>query len=439
MANGIAQPALDVTALDNPRTINGWAMYDWANSVYSLVITSSIFPIFFENSTPEYVEFFGRQFRNTALYSYSLSAAFLIVALISPLLSGIADYSGKKKQFMQVFCYLGALACTLLYFFSSDFLELGIFTVMLAAIGYSGSLVFYNAFLPEIASPLRQDAVSAKGYALGYIGSILLLVVNLAMIMQPGWFGLTDGSMPARISFVMVGLWWALFAQFAFNRLPDNVHRRKPTGNYLTQGYKELRGVFRQLRHTLRLKRFLAAFFVYNMGVQTVMYMAISFAKNEITDMPDSGLIVSILLIQIIAIAGAYLFAWLSEKFGNIKALAVATSIWIIVCYIAYSIHTPIQFYALAALVGGVMGGIQALSRSTYSKYLPPTVDTASYFSFYDISDKLGLVIGTVIFGLVFELTDNLRYSALALMGFFILCLMLLARIPRSDKNYADS
>ncbi len=420
---------------DDPKTITGWAMYDWANSVYSLVITSSIFPIFYENITDPDVSLFGRSFKNTALYSYTLSASFLIVALITPLLSGIADYSGSKKQFMKFFCYLGGLACIGLFFFDPNHLAWGLFMTLLAGVGFSGSQVFYNAYLPEIASPENQDRVSAKGFSLGYIGSIILLVINLSMILKPGMYGLGEGDMPARISFAMVGLWWIGFAQIAFNRLPGNVYRRKVKGEYLYRGYKELIGVWRQLKTTSRLKRYLIAFFVFNMGVQTVMYMAVSFAKNEIEGMPDEGLITSILIIQAIAIVGAYLHSWMSSKLGNLRGLMVAVIIWIGVCGMAYVITTPFEFYILAGIVGFVMGGIQSLSRSTYSKFLPSTIDHASYFSFYDVCDKIGIVSGTFIFGYIYELTGDLRNSALALGSFFIIGIVLLLLVPNKESS----
>lgn len=424
---------------DNPRTVNAWAMYDWANSVYALVITSSIFPIFYENITQnpdgtDAIKFLGYHFKNTSLYSYTLSLSFLIVVLITPLLSGIADYAGRKKAFMQFFCYLGGTACIGLYFFSVEWLAMGLIMVVLASVGFSGSQVFYNAFLPEIASPAHQDRVSAKGYALGYIGSVILLIANLAMIMNPHWFGLPKGDIAARISFVMVGVWWIGFAQIAFAHLPGNVHGRKVKGEYLYRGYLELQKVFRELKQTKRLKRYLRAFFVFNMGVQTVMYMAVSFAKKEIDDMPDGGLITSILIIQIIAVAGAYLFSWLSAKWGNLRALIFAVVTWIVVCVIAYIITTAVQFYLLAALVGAVMGGIQSLSRSTYSKFLPETTDNTSYFSFYDVSDKLGIVLGTFSFGFIYELTGNLRHSALAIGAFFVVGLLLLLLTPAVEK-----
>ncbi|MCA1761479.1 MAG: MFS transporter [Cryomorphaceae bacterium] len=419
---------------NNRKLINGWAMYDWANSVYSLVITSSIFPIFFENVTPARVQLFGKTFLNSALYSYTLSFAFLVVALIIPLLSGIADYSGKKKSFMKIFCYTGGIACMGLYFFDPGHLAIGLILVALAAIGYSGSQVFYNAYLPEIATHDRQDNVSARGFALGYIGSMILLVINLAMIMSPDTFGLSEGSLPARISFVMVGLWWIGFAQVSFIRLPANVFGKKVKGEYLYRGYLELRKVWRELKNTYRLKRFLIAFFVFNMGVQTVMYMAVIFGKNEIDGMPDSGLIISILIIQIIAVIGAYAFSWLSSVLSNTQALGINVFIWIIVCYVAYSIHTPVEFYILAGLVGLVMGGIQALSRSTYSKFLPETVDHASYFSFYEVCDKIGIVLGTFFFGFVFEITTDLRYSVLTIGSFFVVGLILLFLVPKQER-----
>lgn len=429
------QPKVKAVILkDDRKTINGWAMYDWANSVYSLVISSSIFPIFYENITGDEVQLFGRTFKNTALFSYSLSFSFLVVALITPLLSGIADYAGRKKTFMKFFCYLGGISCIGLYFFSADHLLISLMISVLAAIGFSGSQVFYNAYLPEIASPENQDRVSAKGYSLGYIGSIILLIVNLTMIMKPEFFGLGDNDVPARISFVMVGIWWIGFAQISFARLPGNIYHKKVKGEYLYRGYLELRKVWFQLKATKRLKRFLMSFFVYNMGVQTVMYMAVSFAKNEIIGMPDSGLIVSILIIQVIAIGGAYLFSGLSRKFGNIKALGIAVVIWIGVCVMAFLINTPNQFYILAAIVGGVMGGIQALSRSTYSKMLPDTTDNTSYFSFYDVCDKIGIVLGTLTFGLVFEWTGSLRNSALALGVFFVIGLLLLFIVPKYER-----
>ncbi len=421
----------------NKKVINAWAMYDWANSAHALVIVSAIFPIYYAKMAEHHdtVSFVGKEFKSDSLFSYAVSFAYLFVALFSPMLSSIADYSGRKKSFMIFFCTLGALSCAGLYFFDSfDHLWIGIDCFILSVVGYSGSIVFYNAFLPEIAYPEQQDKVSAKGFAYGYVGSSLLLIFNLIMIQKPELFGITDASFPARFSFLLVGLWWLGFAQITFYYLPSNPTNLKPVGNFLLNGYKELQVVWKILKGTGNLKKFLIAFFFYNAGVQTVMYVAALFGSYELK--LDTGiLITTILIIQFVAMAGALFFAWLSGKFGNIKAISIAIMIWIAVCVGAYFVTEKNGFMILAAFVGMVMGGIQSLSRSTYSKMLPETKDHASFFSFYDVCDKIGIVLGTAGFGFVIEVTGSMRNSILWLIGFFIIGLILLLRIrTKNDK-----
>jgi len=416
----------------NKKIINAWAMYDWANSVYSLTITTAVFPIYFmevtSQSGTDIVHFLGRDFKNSALYSYSLSIAFLFIALLSPLLSAIADASGSKKGFMKFFAWLGGISCAGLFFFDSTNLWLGVLCFMLASIGYSGSIVFYNSYLPEIAEPKDQDRVSAKGYALGYIGSSILLVLNLMMIMKPGLFGIPElTTLPARISFLIVGIWWIGFSAYTFYHLPSNVYHRKREGKYLLRGYHELIKVWKELRKLKYLTRFLLSFFFYNMGVQTVMYVATIFGEKEIR-LGTAELIITVLIIQFVAIGGAFFFSMLSSKFGNIKALMLAIFIWVGICIGAYNLYEPNSFYILAFVVGLVMGGIQSLSRSTYSKMLPKTQDHASYFSFYDVCDKIGLVLGTASYGLIEEITGSMRNSVLALILFFVVGLFFLLR-----------
>lgn len=420
----------------NRKIINAWVFYDWANSVYPLVITTAIFPMFYEAVTTETAEggavisdmvsFFGMQFKNTELYSYVASASFLIVSIISPILSGIADYADSKKRFLQFFCYLGAISCASLYFFDVNHLEWSMLPVLLASVGFWGSLVFYNAYLPEIAEPKMHDKISAKGYALGYIGSSILLIINLLMIMV--W------DIPVKYTFLTVALWWIGFSQITYARLPNKVFSDKPKENKFTKGWKELKKVWKHLKELIVLKRYLASFFVYSMGVQTVMLMATLFAAKEINwgeDGAKTGLIVSVLIIQFIAVGGAYLFSWLSSKMGNLKALAISLFIWIGICVTAYYIHEPIEFYILAAIVGLVMGGVQSLSRSTYAKLLPETTDHASFFSFYDVLEKLGIVIGTVSYGFIEGFTGSMRNSVVALIVFFVLGLLLLLWVPK--------
>ena len=449
----------------NKKLINAWAMYDWANSAYSLTITSAIFPIYFTAVTTRNdsrsVEFLGRTYNADSLQTYALSFAFLIIAAINPLLSSIADYSGNKKKFMYFFSTMGALACASLFFFRGpETVAIGVFGCVFAAIGYAGSIVFYNAFLPEIAEPADQDKVSAKGFARGYIGSSLLLIFNLVMIQCPQFFFDVTGKMneilsanpalspddalaqaksyfsgPAsRISFLTVGVWWFVFAQYTFHYLPNNVFNLKPAGRYIFNGYLELKKVWFELRSNSILKRFLLAFFFYNMGTQTVMYVATLFGNSEL-HLDTSILIAVVLIIQFVAIGGAYLFAALSKRFGNIYALTISIVIWMLVVVGAYfddkrfGINEQNMFIAIAVVVGLVMGGIQALSRSTYSKLLPETIDHASYFSFYDVCDKMGTVLGTLAFGLINEYSGSMRNSILVLGSFFVVGMISLLRV----------
>ncbi|SDD14625.1 MFS transporter, UMF1 family [Algoriphagus faecimaris] len=417
-------------------------MYDWANSVYSLVITSTIFPVYYNSVTKglselDYVSFFGFEIINTVLYSYSISFSFLVIAILSPLLSGIADSSGKKLEFMKFFAYLGSVACIGLFFFDSSNIEWGIICSITASIGYAGSIVFYNAYLPEISEEKEYDLLSAKGFALGYIGSVILLIINLIMIQMPHWFGIPEGGFAARLSFLITGLWWAGFSQIPFRFLPKNPYNKKIKREFLLQGYQEIRKVFREVRQIKVMNRFLASFFFYSMGVQTVMYLAATFGDKEL-GLPGDQLIITILIIQFVAIIGSYLFAFISKKYGNKLSLVIMVLIWTLICGAAYYVYTVYEFFALAFVVGLVMGGIQSLSRSTFSKLIPKsTTQHASYFSFYDVTEKLAIVIGTFSYGAIEQLTGSMRNSALSLGIFFLVGLgfLLLVSIPKRDLS----
>jgi len=428
------------------KLLNAWAFYDWANSVYTLTIASTIFPIFYaslflDKNTP--ISAFGMEMKSTALISFVTAFAFLFIVFLSPILSGIADYIGNKKVFMKFFCYLGSLGCIGLYWFSLEHIYISLAFYFFGLIGYWASLVFYNSYLPDIAFPEQQDKLSAKGFSIGYIGSVLLLLINLAMVMKPEWFGV-DGDEPEaaikamRYSFITVGLWWAIFSQYTFYHLPKGISKgHKITREILLNGFKELNGVWQQLKQDIRLKRFLHAFFVYSMAVQTIMLMAVYFGEQEIAWASESektmGLIISILLIQVVAIFGAMTTSWSSKKFGNITTLIIINFIWMLVCICAYFVQTPIQFYFVGAVVGFVMGGVQALSRSTYSKFLPKTEDTTSYFSFFDVTEKLGIVFGMVIYGIVDQSTGSMRNAILFLFVFFLIGIFLLFRVPKQQ------
>ena len=426
------------------KVINGWAMYDWANSVYNLVITSTIFPAYYEavtgdgndNTIVDKIKIGNYEFSNTALYNYILGIAFVIVAMLSPILSSVADYRGNKKQFLRFFCTMGSISCASLYFFDKDHIYGGLISVIIACIGFWSSLVFYNSYLPEIAAPEDRDRVSAKGFMMGYIGSVLLQLICFVFVLKPELFGISVGK-ASQISFLLVGVWWIGFGWLAIARLPDGKGvRGAHTKNLLTQGYKELHKVWLELKTQPTLKRFLTAFFFYNMGVQTVMLAATLYGKSEL-NIPTTNLILAILIIQVVAIPGAHIMAKFASKWGNFNTLMTAVVIWIGGCIMGYYLprNSVIPFYTLAVVVGFVMGGIQSVSRSTYSKLMPVTHDTTSYFSFYDVTEKIAIVIGMFSFGYINELTGSQRNSVLALTIFFIIGFILLYRTSKLDKH----
>ena len=419
------------------KIINGWAMYDWANSVYNLVITTTFFPAYyaFVTSTskfPDGISFLGRQFVNTELKDYVLAFGFLVIALLSPILSSVADYKGNKKNFMRFFCYTGAVSCSLLYYFDEHHVTLGLLCFMFAGIGFYGSQVFYNSYLPEIAAEKDRDRISARGYSFGYIGSVIMQLIGFALVMA-----MPDSQQPLKITFLLVGIWWVAFAQITFARLPISPKtERKSKKKSLINGFHELKIVWHQVKQMPQLKRFLTAFFFYSMGVQTVMLVAIDFGIKELK-LENSKLIITAVIIQVVAIAGAISMSRLSALYGNIKVLSLTVCLWIGVCIAGFFMQTEVHFYIIASLVGLVMGGIQSLSRSTYSKLMPETKDTASFFSFYDVTEKFAIVIGLFSFGFIEGLTKNMRNSILALVVFFVLGLIFLILTYRAQKKTA--
>jgi len=383
------------------RVINGWVMYDWANSVYQLTIASAIFPIYYNSVTRTgndfTVSFFGAHITNTVLYSWAIAVAYLLVAIMSPLFSSMADYTGRRKGFMRAFTLIGAVSCGALFFFDKNHIELGVIAFALGTIGYGGSIVFYNSFLPVIAEPSDQDRISARGYAMGYLGGVILLLFNLLMIMRPDIFGLAAGTtLPARISFLSVFVWWILFSQITFNRLPKyTLRKRMIKDSVLTNGYNELRLVFNDIRKSGTLSLYLTGFFFLMMGLLTTMFMAATYGEKQI-GLTEEVLIPTILAIQLVGMLGAWMFASISKRWGNLPALMITIICWTIVCIGAFFIVNAIQFLIAAFFIGLVMGGSQSLARSTYSKMLPSdTTDHTSYFSFYDVVEKLCNVTGT--------------------------------------------
>ena len=467
---------------NDPKITKAWAFYDWANSVYSLVITSTIFPIYYTILTTKFnkkefvaaaneyqevpvrhmIKIFGDTYEPDAVLSFSYAISFFLVVLLSPFLSSLADTIGNKKSFLQFFCYLGATSCMGLAMFTGmNNVFLGLLFSITASVGFWGSLVFYNSFLPDIATPDKHDALSAKGYIYGYIGSVVLLILCLFIIQ-----GITtDPKMQnilIRITFLLTGAWWFGFSQYTFKHLPQfgNVKDELPKDlvllNYKNifkrheeqggfwevlkdnisfyidvakESFRELFKVGNQLFGNRNLKFFLSSFFFYSVGMQTIFLMATPFGSNEVFPKSDEKykLIITILVIQVIAIFGAWLFSSLSKRIGNKNVITIAVVIWVICCLSAFSMNREnpniqMQFYGLAALIGLVMGGLQAMSRSTYSKLLPEnSQDTTTYFSFYDVLEKLAIICGMLIFSVMIQKFGNMQYAFIAMSGFFIL------------------
>ncbi|TNE63150.1 MAG: MFS transporter, partial [Bacteroidetes bacterium] len=398
----------------------------------------AIFPAYYNQVTrlngSNVVQFLGLNIENTALYSINMGLAFGVVALLSPLLSSISDYTGRQKAFMRLFCYLGVLGCALLFWFDSrEQLPVGLIGMMIATIGYSGSIVFYNSYLPLIATEDRQDRVSAKGFSYGYIGSTILLMICLALIMNRERLGVENTTLMPRVAFLLTALWWLGFAHITFARLPARLKAEKQEGHYLLNGYRELLKIWNRLKQERQLRTFLFSFFFYIMGVQTVMFMAASFGEKEI-HLKVTQLIITILVLEYVGIAGAYFFAWLSGKIGNLRGLTVAVVIWIAICIGSLYITTPLHFYIAGGFIGMVMGGIQALSRSTYSKIIPETGNNAGYFSFYDVSEKVAMMCGLLIWGYMDNLTGSMRNSIVSLVVWFSVALVLLLWLQRMPK-----
>ena len=425
----------------NKKTINGWVMYDWANSVYQLTIASAIFPVYYNSVTGgsegSLVSFFGRNVINTVIYAWVIAAAYFLVAVFSPMLSSIADYSGRRKLFMKIFTFLGALSCSMLFFFNGDNVEWGIIFFGLGTLGYAGSLVFYNSFLPVIADPEDHDRISARGYSMGYLGGVILLVINLVFVLFPESFGITDPKFPAKLAFLTVGLWWFGFAQITFRRLPKHTFGHGLGKNLLFNGYRELKKVARYVNGSFVMKVYLPGFFFITMGILTVMFMAASYGEKQL-GLTEDVLIPIILCIQLVGMLGAWFFARLSGRIGNFKALIVAVALWIMVIYSVHFVNDAIGFAIVAFWVGLVMGGSQSLLRSTYSKMIPETVDHTSFFSFYDVMEKLAIVGGTFSFGIIEALTGSMKNSVFAIVIFFVIglffLLILLRRTPEVLK-----
>ncbi|MBK7212206.1 MAG: MFS transporter [Bacteroidales bacterium] len=424
---------------NSPKLINAWCSYDIANSAYILSVNTVLYPIFYQEVTKkafgsEMVTFLGMSIKNTVLYEYAIALGYFLVILLTLSLSGIADLGGYRKRFMQAFTLLGSFACIGLYFFNGANIGLGLLLPMLAVLGFAGSLVYYNSFLPIISTPDQYDRISARGFSFGYAGSMVLLIFNIFSLQKYQWFGFSSAMEAIQFSFIEVGIWWFAVSRIAFYYLREERKEVHWDVRIFTKGFHEVLLVFKQIKKHKTMNRFLLSFFFFSMGVQTVIIVASLFGKAEL-GITDTKLIMTILIIQLVAILGAFLFGRVSSRFGNRTSLLWMLGIWIFICFSAYNVHEEMQFFILSGLVGLVMGGIQSQARSTWSKLIPDTSDTASYFSFYDSTEKLAIVIGMLAFGIIEQVTGSMRNSTLLLSSFFVISFLIIAftRLKRED------
>lgn len=411
----------------------GWVIFDCANSAYYLIINSTIFPALFAAMVPNGSFAFGTHIKSSeAMFQLAIGLSYLVIVFLSPILSGIADYGNRKKFFMKVFTLIGSGACFSLYLFNKDRIELGVIAAAIAMIGYSGSIVFYNAFLPEIATTEEQDKLSARGFATGYLGSSILLILIVVASSFYKELGFNDTVEVFSLGFVAVGAWWILFSQYTFKHLPAEEKIKVSYKEVIKNGFKETKKVWTQIKSQELLHKFIITYFFISMGLQTLVLIAPLFALDNL-GVKSSELIVVALIIQVTGIIGAMFFAWLSKKKGNFNALFFPLIIFVFICLSVVFVVNSTLFYVVGICLGFAMAGAQSLARSTYSKILPETHDHASFFSFYDIAEKLATAIG-MLMAATLSFVSNSRNSILALSIIFMIAIFMLRKTQKIAK-----
>lgn len=421
-------------------------MYDWADSAFATSILAAILPVYFASLVPEggvIIEWGPVSFRtsSSALWAYAVSFSLLVTALTAPILGALADFSSSRKKFLFAFTYVGA-ALTLMFYFvrhGDYWLCLGIFVA--ANIGFAGATPFYNAFLPEIAGEGEIDTVSGKGYAYGYLGGGILLALHVLLITFHEAFGIGDKSVSIRISLSSVGLWWGLFAIPTFLWVPETVRSqdREAGVSCVSYGFRRFFNTLRGFGRYRDMLWFLIAFLVYNDGIQTVIAMAAIFGKTAL-GLDTGTLIGTLLMTQFIAWPGAVLFARLARRIGSKNCVMATLMLWMVIVAYAYFIRSSIEFWILGGLVGVILGGSQAISRSLYAQ-LVPKARAAEFFGFFAVSNKFASIFGPLIFGLITDLSEDPRNAVVSLVVFFVAGMMLLSRVDveRGRRHVAES
>jgi UMF1 family MFS transporter len=410
---------------DHARTVRAWCLYDWANSAFAATVMAALYPPFFRSLA---VAGGLSESRATAAWGYTASIALAIVAVSAPVLGAIADHTGTRKRFLGTFAVVGVAATASFTFNGDDTWLLAAGLYILANIGFAGGNVFYESLLPSVASPVELDRVSARGYALGYLGGGILLVVNALWVVQPRLFGMPDAGTAVRAAFLSVAVWWALFSMPLFRRVPEPPADPRPGAptNPVAAGFGRLAVTFREIRRYRHLLVFLVAFWIYNDGISTIIKMATAYGDEIGIGVPD--MIAALAITQFVGFPFALLFGRLGERIGTKSAILLALAIYAVICVGGFFMTTPLHFYLLATAVGTVQGGSQALSRSLFAAMVPRH-KTAEFFGFFGASGKFAGIFGPLLFAVISQLTGESRLSIVALIVFFLVGGMVLTRV----------
>jgi UMF1 family MFS transporter len=412
----------------NRKEIFGWGMYDFANSAFATTISSVVFNVYFTQVVvgESGADIFGHKIPASSLWGYTVSLSVILVIFTSPILGAIADFSGTKKKFLFLYCYLACLFTGLLFFAKEGDYIFAMILYVLANYFFAGSLGFYNAFLPEISTKENIGRISGFGWALGFIGGGILLAINLVMIRLPELFGIPDRDhLPVRFVILSVAIWWAVFAVFTFLLVRERRWGSPvPVGeSYLRMGFKRLVLTFKKVRQHKELFKFLITFLIYNEGIETVIVMAAVFA-SELLGMSQSEIVTLFLLGQIVAFSGSLLLGYFADKFGNKQAIILSLVVWCAVVVWAYFIKTTYEFWTMGVFIAFILGGSQAVSRSLFGLFTPRE-NTAEFFGFYALSGKFSSAIGPFTFAFIRHAFDSIRVAVIALIVFFALGFLL--------------
>jgi MFS transporter, UMF1 family len=407
--------------MENRREIWSWAFYDFANSAYSTTVAAVIFNTYFVTAVAaDGATVLGYQIPGASLWAYAVSLSMLLAAVAAPVLGSVADFTAAKKRFLFFFSYVGAVATTLLYFVAPGDVWLGVLLFVLSNWAFEASFSFYSAFLPEITTQERMARVSGFGWALGYIGGVLCLILNMFMIQRPDWFGLAEtDAIPVRASMVVVGLWWGLFAIPTFLWVRErtvSTGRHRPL-DAVRAGLRRLVQTFRKAGRYRELVKYLVAFLIYNDGIQTVIVMAAVFGATEL-GMTQDQLIPAFIMVQLVAFFGALFFGYLGDRLPTKTAINISLVVWVGALVYVLFVDQVWEFWMLGAVVGLVMGGSQSASRALFAQFTP-VANSAEFFGFFSVSGKFASIFGPILFGVTTQLTGSVRFAVVSIILFF--------------------